>query len=134
RSRGFLPAARLRTGPPAPQPSGLPSATDPVLSLRREQGEWEAWLSLPDLAVLAERLPGLHDELGRLRPRVAGAARPVFPRGQLLFPGQPVRLATWPAADAPLLELEGGRKASNAVLAEQCILRPGPWVFRIRDG
>jgi hypothetical protein len=134
RSRGFLPAGRQHPGPAVPQPSGLPAATDPVLSLRHEQGGWTVWLTLPDLAVLAERLPGLHDELGRLRPRVAGAARPVFPRGQLLFPGQPIKLATWPAADAPLIELEGGRNASNAVLAEHCALRAGPWVFRIRDG
>ena len=57
----------------------------------------------------------------------------MFPRGQLLFAGQPVGLATWPAPDAPLIELEGGQPTTNAVLADQCVLRAGPWVFRVRD-
>ncbi|MDQ2873305.1 MAG: hypothetical protein M3Y33_00110, partial [Actinomycetota bacterium] len=133
RSRGFQPAAHRRADRAVPPPQGLPSATDPILSLRRGQGGWTAWVSLPDLSVLAERLPGIHDELGRLRPRITGAARTVLPRGQLLFAGLQVRLATWPAADAPLVELEGGQRATNTVLADQCALPPGPWVFRVRD-
>jgi hypothetical protein len=132
RSRGFQPPAHKHGGTVVP-PSGLPSATDPVLSLRRGKDGWAAWLSVPDLSVLAERLPGIHEELGRLRPRVASASRGVFPRGQLLFAGLPVELATWPAPDAPLIELEGGRPTTNAVLADHCVLPPGPWVFRVRD-
>ena len=133
RTRGFLPEERGPAGPAGPRPISVPGVTDPVLSLRWGPDGWTAWLSLPDLSVLAERLPGIHDELGRLRPLVAGASRAVLPRGQLLFPGQPVRLATWPDEHAPLVQLERGQRGTNALLAGECALRPGPWVFRVRD-
>jgi hypothetical protein len=133
-ARGFQRPAHGRSGPAALRQPGLPRATDPVLSLRCGSGGWSVWLSLPDMSVLAERLPSVHGEFGRLRPQLAGAARAPLPRGQLLFPGQPVLLATWPDGHAPLIQLEGSRPGTNALLASECTLPPGPpWVFRFRD-
>jgi hypothetical protein len=134
RTRGFLPATYGRASPARPQPPRLPSITDPAVSLRRGPTGWAAYLTVPDLSVLGERLPGIQDEIGRLRPRVAGASQAALPRGQLLFPGRQVRLATWPDAHVPIIQLEGGQPSTNAVLADQCVLSPGPsWIFQIRD-
>ena len=133
RAHGFQPAEHRPAGPAISRPTGVAGVTGPLLSLRRGPDGWAAWLSLPDLSVLAERQPGVQDELGRLRPLVAGASRAALPRGQLLFPGQPVKLAAWPDAGAPLIQLEGGQLGTNALLAAECALPRGPWVFRLRD-
>lgn len=92
--RNIAPLALLLRGPP-----GCRRSED-----RFQPAPWAGWsggrLSLPGLPILAERRPGVHDELGRLRLLVTGASR-AAPTGQLLSPGQPVKLA-WPDADSLL--------------------------------
>jgi hypothetical protein len=111
----------------------LPTAADPEISLRNE-GVWTAFLEVPDLSVLAERLPAVLHESSRLRARVRGFAGPPLATGQLLYPGRQLKLSEWPSGGAPLIQLENGTEAVNSLLADQCVLSPGPvWVFRIRD-
>ena len=112
----------------------IPTATDPELWLRKEAGAWSVYVELPDLSLLGERLPDVHDELGRLRARFAGASGPPLARGRLLYAGQQLRLTEWPNPGRALLTLENGSPGVNALLADQCVLSPGPlWLFRIRD-
>jgi hypothetical protein len=112
----------------------LPATTDPELSLRRDPAGWTAYVEIPDLTILAERLPAAHDELGRLRARLAGVSGPPLARGRLLYPGQQVRLDHWPLPEEPLITLENGSRATNSLLSDQCVLPPGPsWLFRTRD-
>ena len=111
----------------------LPSAADPEVSLRNE-GAWTAYLEVPDLSVLAERLPAVHQEASRLRARVRGYVGPPLATGQLLYPGRKLKLSEWPSGGEPLIQLENGSDPVNSLLADQCVLSPGPiWVFRIRD-
>jgi hypothetical protein len=120
-----------REGPRTPQVR-LPSAADPEISLRNE-GAWTAYLEVPDLSVLAERLPAVHQEASRLRARVRGFAGPPLATGQLLYPGRQLKLSEWPSG-AALIQLENGSEAVNSLLADQCVLSPGPvWLFRMRD-
>jgi len=135
RTRGFR-APNLRpTGPSeTPGATRLPSATDPGIFLRRMPDGWAAYLDLPDLSVLAERLPGIHRALGRLRAQIAGVTRPPLARGQLLYPGQEVRLDQWPDPRSPLVQLENGSPEVNRMLGDQCMLSRGPrWLFRLRE-
>jgi hypothetical protein len=135
RTSGFRPPDRRTSETTTPSgTSRLPSATDPGLFLRKEPHGWAAYLDLPDLAVLAERLPSIHQDLGRLRARIAGASEPPLARGRLLYPGQQLRLSQWPDPRSPLIQMEGGSTVANGLLADQCVLSPGPqWLFRIRD-
>jgi hypothetical protein len=111
----------------------LPSAADPELSLRNE-GVWTAYLEVPDLSVLAERLPMVHQEAAQLRALVQGVAGPPLARGQLLYPGRQLKLSKWPHPGAPLIQLENGSNAVNSLLSDQCVLSPGPvWLFRLRE-
>lgn len=133
RTRGFRPPERTRTPGAINDRPRLPAATDPDLLLRRDAGKWWAHFELPDFSLLAERLPMLQGEVARLRARVAGVGAPLA-RGRLLYPGQQLRLAEWPEAGAPLIQLEAGSPAVNSMLADQCVLSPGSvWVFRIRE-
>jgi len=136
RTRGFQPHGEPRSGDA--QPEGrprLPRATDPGLFLRMEVGGWTAYLALPDLSVLAERLPEIHDHLNRLRVRVEGSAGAPLAHRRLLVPGQRIRLDEWPDPRMPLLQLDGsGLDAANRLLADQCVLSAGPvWLFRVRE-
>jgi hypothetical protein len=135
RTYGFRPPERHASG--VITPSGaprLPAATDPGLFLRKERDGWAAYLDLPDLSVLAERLQSIHEDLGRLRARIAGSLAAPLARGQLLFPGQQLRLNQWPDPRSPLIQLEGGSPEANGLLADQCVLSPGPhWLFRVRE-
>jgi hypothetical protein len=111
----------------------LPSATDPEFLLRKEATGWVAYVELPDLTALAERLPSVHQELGRLPARFAGHNRPLA-RTRLLYPGQQLRLDEWPELGTPLITLENGSTEVNSLLSDQCVLSTGPrWLFRIRD-
>jgi hypothetical protein len=133
RTRGFQGSVVSRDGRPATgQP--LPPAADPELMLREEPDGWSAHLELADLSVLLERLPGMSEDLANCRALVAGAAGPPLSRGRVLYPGQRVRLRNWPASEAPLLQLEGASETTNSLLADQCVLAPGPrWLFRVRE-
>jgi len=107
---------------------------DPKLTLRNGPDGWRLYLRLPDLSSLAERLSEVHEELGRLRVRVAGMSGPPLASGQLRFPGREVRLDAWPSYDSPLFQLERASASVNALLADQCVFPPGPpWLFRVRD-
>jgi hypothetical protein len=115
----------------------LPAATDPGVFLQLSEQGWSVHLYLPDLSGLAERLPILHDHLGRLRVRVAGTSAAPLARRRLLVSGQQIRLDQWPDRQLPLLQIEGDEQeieAANRLLADQCVLSPGPiWLFRLRD-
>lgn len=134
RMSGFRPP--VRTTSALTTPSGitrLPAATDPRAFLRRERDGWVAYLDLPDLSVLAERLPSIHTDLGRLRVRIDGASGPLA-TGRLLYAGQEVRLDRWPDPRSPLIQLEGASTVVNSLLADQSVLAPGPtWLFRIQE-
>jgi len=136
RTRGFRPPVGTRerdaTGE---RRTRLPSATDPGVFLQLEPQGWAAHLSLPDLSVLAERLPSIHEHLGHLRVRVAGTSGSPLARRRLLVPGQRVRLDEWPDPRSPLLQIEGdGVETANRLLADQCLLSIGPiWLFRVRE-
>jgi hypothetical protein len=139
-------ANRVRTGGFRPRPSTngqgsdtqpverLPRAADPGVFVQLSEHGWMAYLQLPDLSLLAEHLPDLHERLGRTRLRLAGRASPLA-RGRLLAGDQRVPLDEWPAPQLPLLQFEGDSLASaNRLLADQCVLRPGPaWLFRVRE-
>ena len=133
RTHGFQGPVGSRDGRPATG-TPLPPAADPEVVLREEPGGWSAHLELADLSVLLERLPGISEDLANCRALVAGAAGPPLSRGRVLYPGQRVRLHNWPASDVPLLQLEGASEATNSLLADQCVLAPGPrWLFRVRE-
>lgn len=135
RLRGFERGSRTTTE--AGRNAGharLPVTTDPEISLRRDPAGWTAYVEIPDLTALAERLPAAHDELGRLRAHLTGVSGPPLARGRLLYPGQHVRLDYWPLPGEPLITLEHGSPATNSLLSDQCVLPPGPrWLFRTRD-
>lgn len=135
RTRGFHVGGRTSdAAAPSAARGRLPAATDPELWLRREDEGWTAYVELPDLSLLAERLPAVHEELGRLRARFPGASGPPLARGRLLYAGQQLRLTEWPEPGTALIALENGSPAVNGLLADQCVLSPGPrWLFRIRD-
>ena len=112
----------------------LPAPTDPNLWLRSESSGWTAYLAFPDLTALAERLPAVHEEVGRLRAKVAGVSGPPLARGRVLAPGQWIRLDEWPGRDVPLITLENGSPETNSLLAGLLTLPPGPpWLFKVRD-
>lgn len=112
----------------------LPMPTDPKLFLRREPGGWRAYAQLPDLAPLQARLPHVYDELRTLRPRVAGLDEKPLPSGSLVYPGREIRFTSWPRAEIPFIQLERGSAAVNALIADQCIISPGPWwLFRKKE-
>ncbi|MGW6504282.1 hypothetical protein [Nonomuraea angiospora] len=130
-ARGFVPVPRKTTQPSWPE--RLPRPTDPRLLLRRVQGEWHAFAELPDLSSLITRLPRLSDELRSRRPSIAGAERRYLARGQLLYPGQEVRLARWPRPQEPFIRLERATDSINYLIADQCAISRRPtWLFRLR--
>ena len=113
----------------------MPPANAPGIVLQLTQRGWGAHLHLPDLSELAERLPDLHEQLGRLRVRLAGTTGAPLARRRLLVPGAQVAMEEWPDPRTPLLQFEGETmEAANRLLADQCVLSPGPaWLFRLRE-
>ncbi len=133
RTSGFRP--RPSANSPSAQPvERLPRAADPGVFVQLSEHGWVAYLQLPDLSLLAEQLPDLHERLGRTRVRLTGRASPLA-RGRLLAGDQRIPLDEWPTAQLPLLQFEGDSLASaNRLLADQCVLSPGPaWLFRVRE-
>lgn len=132
RLRGFQPEDHGRTGAAQANGERLPAAADPDISLRFDE-EWTAYLEVPDLSTVGERLPAVQEEARTLRARVEGYDGPPLARGQLFYPGRLLKLGRWPRSDLPLIQLEDGSQAVNSLLADQCVLSPGPvWLFRIR--
>ncbi len=131
-TRGFLPQ-HSETGGEGDKGSRLLPAADPALSLQRDAGGWIAFMEIPDLSVLGPRFPEISDELRSRRAVLAGVAGAPIARGRLLYAGQRFRLSEWPLPAQPLLQVEGGEAATNSVLADQCVLSPGPyWLFGVR--
>ena len=112
----------------------LTRAVDPEVLVQLSEEGWAAYLRLPDLSVLAEQLPDLHEQLSHTRVRLAGRASPLA-RGRLLVGDQRVPLEEWPDHRTPLLQLDGdSMEPANQLLADQCVLSPGPaWLFKIRE-
>lgn len=134
RAHGLRGPVRSAMREPSPDRPRLPVPSDPVAFLQLSDRGWAAYLRMPDLSVLAERLPELHEQLGRLRVRVTGSSSAPMARRRLLAPGQKIRLDEWPDRRVPLLQLEGGDEAANRLLADQCMLSPGSvWLFRVRE-
>ncbi|MEH0843122.1 hypothetical protein V6U81_12115 [Micromonospora sp. CPCC 205711] len=112
----------------------LPAATDPKLLLRYQEGGWRAYAQLPDLTLLHGRLPHVYDELRRSRARIAGVDGKMLATGRLVYPGQEVRLTSWPRRETPFIQLERGSAPVNGLIADQCMMSAGPWwLFRQRD-
>jgi hypothetical protein len=107
--------------------------TDPKFFLRYLDGAWNAYAELADLSRLSERLPRVYEELRTLRGKVVGGRRPV-PTGGLVYGGQEVRFETWPNPATPFLQLERGTDPVNTILADQCVMTPGPWWLYRRKG
>lgn len=130
RTRGFLPReAGARRQGSAPQTSQV--RTDPELLVELSPEGWRLMIRLPDMSALSERLPGVHEELSRLRCRVAGIDGPPLARGRVLYPGQTVRLDYLPDLHQPLLQLENGSTEANNLLLDQCTLPAEPWLYRL---
>jgi hypothetical protein len=130
RASGFQPAKPTTRAHTAER---LPQATDPKLFLRLVGGTWRAYAELPDLTALSGRLPHLYENLRTLRGKVSGGSRPV-PKGGLAYAGQVIRFENWPDPGAPFVQLEEADKAVNALLADQCVITPGPWWLFRRQG
>lgn len=130
RASGFQsggPTTRARTA------ERLPLATDPKLSLRRVGGVWRAHAELPDMTALSDRLPHLYEDLRTHRSKVSGRSRPL-PRGGLVYAGQEIHFERWPDPQAPFVQLEDVDKPVNDLLADQCVITPGPWWLFQRRG
>jgi len=133
RARGFQRPNQARgRQPDVPGATRAPSLADPELSLRTRGGKWTAFLALPDLSHLAERLPELGNELRNRRTHIAGVGGPPLPRSSLLYPGEQRPLSEWPRTDTALVRLEHGSDAANALLLDQCVLSSKPWLFKVR--
>jgi len=56
-------------------------------------------------------------------------------RGGLVYAGQEIRFERWPDPHAPFVQLEDVDKPVNDLLADQCVITPGPWwLFQRRGG
>ncbi|WP_146082435.1 MULTISPECIES: hypothetical protein [unclassified Rathayibacter] len=130
RARGFLPTATQ--GQTASVPHASTRATDPRLYLRFED-QWNAYAELPDLTPLGAGLPDVFRQLRVSRGFVNGADRHVSP-SRLLYPGQSVRFAAWPRTDQAFLRLDRAQEETNRILADQCVITPGPWWLFRRQG
>jgi hypothetical protein len=130
RASGFQPAKPTTRAHTAER---LPKATDPKLLLRCVGGIWKAHAALPNMTTLSGRLPHLYENLRTLRGTVSGGSRPV-PKGGLVYGGQEIRFDRWPDPHTPFVQLEDADKAVNALLADQCVITPGPWWLFRRQG
>ncbi|MFF4876343.1 hypothetical protein [Micromonospora sp. NPDC000668] len=111
----------------------LPTATDPKLLLRHQDGGWRVYAQLPDLSTLHGRLPHVYDELRSSRARIAGYGK-MLATGRLVYSGQEVRLTSWPRRETPFIQLERGSAPVNGLIADQCMTSAGPWwLFGRRD-
>lgn len=107
--------------------------TSPVpFSVHPTAEGWQLRLRVPDFTPLLSRHPGVADELGQVRCRVAGTLGRPQARGWLLFSGKQVALDRWPGRDTPVFELERADQLVSDLLRDESRTPPGePWVFRI---
>lgn len=130
RARGFRPTSA--DGRSTTKARAQRRATDPRLLLRLEDG-WNAYAELSDMTPLSASLPDIFGLLRVSRGLVTGANRHIPPSG-LLYPGQEVRFAKWPRSDEQFLRLDRADDHTNRILADQCVMSPGPWWLFRRQG
>ncbi len=130
RARGFRPTPTGQTA--AATARAEARSTDPRLYLRLDD-TWNAYAELPDMTSLSAGLPDVYGQLRLSRAYVNGGERHIPPSG-LLYPGQSVRFASWPRPTDSFLRLDRADDASNRILADQCVITPGPWWLFRRQG
>ncbi|RYP84339.1 hypothetical protein EKO23_15995 [Nocardioides guangzhouensis] len=130
RVRGFRPTPTAQAA--AAKARAQARATDPRLFLRLDN-VWNAYAELPDMTPLSAGLSDVYGQLRMSRAHVSGGDRHIPPSG-LLYPGQSVRFVRWPRPDEPFLRLERADDATNRILADQCVMTPGPWWLFRRQG
>lgn len=113
--------------------AGSHRPTSPVaFSVHPTAEGWQLRLRVPDFTPLLSRHPGVADQLGQVRCRVAGTAGRPQARGWLLFSGKQVALDRWPGRDTPVFELERAERVVSDLLRDESRTPPGePWVFGI---
>lgn len=130
RARGFRPTSA--DGQLTTKARAQRRATDPRLSLRLEDG-WNAYAEMSEMTPLSASLPDIFGQLRVSRGMVNGGDRHIPPSG-LLYPGQEVRFAKWPRPDEQFLRLDRADDHTNRILADQCVMSPGPWWLFRRQG
>ncbi|WP_156746882.1 hypothetical protein [Mycobacterium sp. E2733] len=131
RKKGFISST---TRGPRERIQPLPRLTDAGLVLRQGEHGWQAYARLPDLSPLLTRMPHLAEPVRTLRARVAGVDGKPLARGRLMYPGQEVRLASWPRGDEAFIVFDGASPQVNAQIADHCKIGTGPWwLFKRAD-
>lgn len=104
----------------------------PALTLRRAgPGEWKPWIELPSLRPIADLSPELGAYLRRARCSVGGSPG-LLPPGWLMLGDQRRLLASWPAADRPIVQFSDPPPMLAQLLAADGCITTGPiWLFRV---
>ena len=102
------------------------------LSLRKRGDTWCPYILVPNHSPLAERFPELRDELIRARCRVQGTDG-ITARGALMYRQSAKPLREWPPAQEPLASVDQASAQLAQILAENCRMPSGPWLFRITE-
>jgi hypothetical protein len=130
RARGFHPTPTSQAA--AAHARAHARTTDPRLYLRLDD-KWNAYAELPDMTPLSAGLSDVYGQLRQSRAYANGGDRHI-PRSALLYSGQLVHFAKWPHPAEPFLRLDGADDATNRILADQCVITPGPWWLFRRQG
>lgn len=127
---------------PAPDParpasgtaSGLARAWDDAGNVIRAQfilrpragNCWDVLVELPDLTPIFRLLPQHREALARSRSRVVGSREKNLARGRLVGGGaQRLLMESWPDANTPLVELDGGSPELRMLLGSSLRAPPG---------
>ncbi|NMN57685.1 hypothetical protein FHT36_001582 [Xanthobacter sp. SG618] len=104
----------------------------PALTLRRAApGEWKPWIELPSLRPIADLSPEFGAYLRRARCSVGGSPG-LMPPGWLMLGDQRRLLASWPAADRPIVQFSDPPPMLAQLLAADGCITTGPiWLFRV---
>ena len=106
-----------------------------ALTLRRTPAGWKGYVFIPSYDPLARRVPSMRELLQRSRYRIDGVDG-VQSRGALLYDRGPVPLERWPTTEGQSLvrlEAPSPDAATPGMLADQCRMPPGPWLFRMTE-
>ena len=103
-----------------------------TLSLRRSNGRWTAYVTVPSFESIARRFPSVRNEVERLRYRVDGV--PGFRAlGSMMYQQGPLALTTMPPPTQSPVAVEGASEALSQLLVDHCRISAEPWLFRIRE-
>lgn len=110
-----------------------PSHFEPRMFLRPDQqGSWTVVLEFSEMSGAIRRLPHLRDVLAKSTCLVAGAPNRPIARSRFLFSSQKIDLTNWPGAGVTLLKFERSTSDVDALIAAECLIRPGPlWLFKV---